>query len=115
MFVYHDAGFTAWDLADHYGPAEDFLGVFRRDFAARHGVERLSEIQAFARLSGVYSSIMVSIRTVLPSVGRSGLDPVWMTVLGRKEAGGSQCQEPIHRTRWSIGGESSSWPRRALD
>ena len=24
MFAYHDAGFTTWDLADHYGPAEDF-------------------------------------------------------------------------------------------
>ena len=23
MLAYHDAGFTTWDLADHYGPAED--------------------------------------------------------------------------------------------
>jgi hypothetical protein len=22
MFTYHDAGFTTWDLADHYGPAK---------------------------------------------------------------------------------------------
>ena len=35
MFAYHDAGFTTWDLADHYGPAEDFVGAFRRRFAAR--------------------------------------------------------------------------------
>jgi aryl-alcohol dehydrogenase-like predicted oxidoreductase len=21
MFAYHEAGFTSWDLADHYGPA----------------------------------------------------------------------------------------------
>ncbi len=49
MFAYHDAGFTTWDLADHYGPAEDFIGNFRREFAARHGVERLSEIQAFTK------------------------------------------------------------------
>jgi len=41
MFAYHDAGFTTWDLADHYGPAEDFIGDFRRRFAARHGVDRL--------------------------------------------------------------------------
>jgi len=34
MFAYHDAGFTTWDLADHYGPAEDFIGEFRRQFAA---------------------------------------------------------------------------------
>jgi aryl-alcohol dehydrogenase-like predicted oxidoreductase len=49
MFAYHDAGLTTWDLADHYGPAEDFIGNFRRLFAARHGSERLSEIQAFTK------------------------------------------------------------------
>jgi aryl-alcohol dehydrogenase-like predicted oxidoreductase len=49
MFAYHDAGFTTWDLADHYGPAEDFLGNFRRLFAARHGTQRLAEIQAFTK------------------------------------------------------------------
>jgi aryl-alcohol dehydrogenase-like predicted oxidoreductase len=49
MFAYHDNGFTTWDLADHYGPAEDFVGAFRRAFAARCGEERLSEIQAFTK------------------------------------------------------------------
>ncbi|MBV8133649.1 MAG: aldo/keto reductase [Alphaproteobacteria bacterium] len=49
MFAYHDAGFTTWDLADHYGPAEDFVGDFRRLFAARYGTERLAEIQAFTK------------------------------------------------------------------
>ncbi len=49
MEAYHDAGFTTWDLADHYGPAEDLIGNFRRQFAARHGEERLSEIQAFTK------------------------------------------------------------------
>jgi aryl-alcohol dehydrogenase-like predicted oxidoreductase len=49
MFAYHEAGFTTWDLADHYGPAEDFIGNFRRLFAARHGTQRLSEIQAFTK------------------------------------------------------------------
>ena len=49
MFAYHGAGLTTWDLADHYGPAEDFVGSFRRQFAARHGVDRLSEIQAFTK------------------------------------------------------------------
>src|SRR5207253_7375729 len=39
MFDYHDAGFTTWDLADHYGPAEDFIGEFRKEFAARRGRE----------------------------------------------------------------------------
>jgi aryl-alcohol dehydrogenase-like predicted oxidoreductase len=49
MFAYHDAGFTTWDLADHYGPAEDFIGSFRRQFADRYGAERLTEIQAFTK------------------------------------------------------------------
>ena len=49
MFAYHDAGFTTWDLADHYGPAEDFIGAFRRRFAAVRGAERLAEIQAFTK------------------------------------------------------------------
>lgn len=49
MFAYHDAGFTTWDLADHYGPAEDFIGEFRRRFAAERGEGRLREIQAFTK------------------------------------------------------------------
>jgi aryl-alcohol dehydrogenase-like predicted oxidoreductase len=49
MFAYHDAGFTTWDLADHYGPAEDLVGEFRRRFTARHGADRLGEIQAFTK------------------------------------------------------------------
>lgn len=49
MFQHHDAGFTTWDLADHYGPAEDLIGEFRRQFAARNGEERLGEIQAFTK------------------------------------------------------------------
>ncbi|MGD9615514.1 MAG: aldo/keto reductase [Alphaproteobacteria bacterium] len=49
MFAYHDAGFTTWDLADHYGPAEDFIGAFRRQFSSRHGAARLGEIQALTK------------------------------------------------------------------
>jgi len=49
MFAYHDAGFTTWDLADHYGPAEEFIGAFRRQFAEGYGVQRLSEIEAFTK------------------------------------------------------------------
>src|SRR5271165_6463675 len=49
MFAYHDAGFTTWDLADHYGPAEDLIGEFRRRFAERYGQDRLGEVQAFTK------------------------------------------------------------------
>src|SRR5262245_18185154 len=49
MFDYHDAGFTTWDLADHYGPAEDFIGEFRRQLAATRGSAALTTIQAFTK------------------------------------------------------------------
>ena len=49
MFTYQDSGFTTWDLADHYGPAEDFIGEFRRRLANTRGVEALSSIQAFTK------------------------------------------------------------------
>ncbi|MBM3223551.1 MAG: aldo/keto reductase, partial [Candidatus Tectomicrobia bacterium] len=46
MFTTLDAGYTTWDLADHYGPAEDFIGEFRRQLAATRGTESLSTMQA---------------------------------------------------------------------
>jgi aryl-alcohol dehydrogenase-like predicted oxidoreductase len=49
MLRYHEAGFTTWDLADHYGPAEDFIGEFRSRFAARYGRDRLADMQAFTK------------------------------------------------------------------
>ena len=49
MFDYVDAGFTTWDLADHYGPAEDFIGEFRRQLAAARGAEALTGFQAFTK------------------------------------------------------------------
>ncbi|MBI3302354.1 MAG: aldo/keto reductase [Deltaproteobacteria bacterium] len=49
MFDYLDAGFTTWDLADHYGPAEDFIGEFRRQVAASRGAQALSSFQAFTK------------------------------------------------------------------
>jgi aryl-alcohol dehydrogenase-like predicted oxidoreductase len=49
MLAYHDAGFTTWDLADHYGPAEDFIGTFRRQLAAARGKAALANIQAFTK------------------------------------------------------------------
>jgi aryl-alcohol dehydrogenase-like predicted oxidoreductase len=49
MVEYHDAGYTTWDLADHYGPAEDFVGQFRTALASSHGEEALSDVQAFTK------------------------------------------------------------------
>lgn len=49
MFKYVDAGFTTWDLADHYGPAEDLIGEFRRQIIANRGESALSNVQAFTK------------------------------------------------------------------
>jgi aryl-alcohol dehydrogenase-like predicted oxidoreductase len=49
MVAYHDAGFTTWDLADHYGPAEDFIGAFRRQMVAQHGSGAIEGSQAFTK------------------------------------------------------------------
>ena len=49
MFSYLDSGLTTWDLADHYGPAEDFVGEFRRSLANSRGEEALSGIQTFTK------------------------------------------------------------------
>ena len=45
MATYVDAGFTTWDLADHYGPAEDLVGEFRRRYAAQRGGSALADLQ----------------------------------------------------------------------
>ncbi|MDC0835856.1 aldo/keto reductase [Geitlerinema sp. CS-897] len=49
MFDYVDAGFTTWDLADHYGPAEDFIGEFRRRLANQRGEAALETVRAFTK------------------------------------------------------------------
>jgi aryl-alcohol dehydrogenase-like predicted oxidoreductase len=49
MIRYHEAGFTSWDLADIYGPAEDFIGEFRRKLLALKGEEELNRIQALTK------------------------------------------------------------------
>ena len=49
MMKYHDSGFTTWDLADIYGPAEDFIGQFRRRLLTLKGKEELNRIQALTK------------------------------------------------------------------
>ncbi len=49
MVRYHDAGFTTWDLADIYGPAEDFIGEFRRRLLTLKGKEELGRIQSLTK------------------------------------------------------------------
>jgi aryl-alcohol dehydrogenase-like predicted oxidoreductase len=49
MIRYHEAGFTTWDLADIYGPAEDFIGEFRNRLSKLKGIKELDNIQSFTK------------------------------------------------------------------
>jgi len=42
MINYHNNGFTTWDLADIYGPAEAYIGEFRRELNAEQLATTLS-------------------------------------------------------------------------
>lgn len=49
MLRYHEQGFTTWDLADIYGPAENFIGEFRRHLLKLKGKDELDEVKAFTK------------------------------------------------------------------
>lgn len=49
MLSYHDAGFTTWDMADIYGPAEEYLGEFRQRLEKTRGESEVSKIQALTK------------------------------------------------------------------
>lgn len=48
MYLYHNSGFTTWDMADIYGPAEEYLGEFRRRLAKKDEKE-LDNMQALTK------------------------------------------------------------------
>lgn len=77
MRRYHDAGFTTWDLADIYGPAEDFIGDFRRKLPE----QELQKIQALTKWIPEPQRItkqmaQTSIERSLRRMGASSLDLV---------------------------------------
>jgi len=49
MMNYHNAGFTTWDLADIYGPAENFIGDFRRKLSKEKGEQVLADVKALTK------------------------------------------------------------------
>ncbi|MDA8791775.1 aldo/keto reductase [Bacteriovoracaceae bacterium] len=49
MYRYFKSGFHQWDLADHYGPAEDFIGELRKIILERDGENELSKLKAFTK------------------------------------------------------------------
>ena len=49
MLQYHEAGLTSWDMADIYGPAEEFVGEFRKRLAKEKDEDELAKIQALTK------------------------------------------------------------------
>ena len=49
MLEHHRSGLTTWDLADHYGPAEDFIGAFRKELESASGSDALQDVLAFTK------------------------------------------------------------------
>ena len=49
MVEYHNSGFTTWDLADIYGPAESFVGKFRKTLEKIKGKDELKNSQAITK------------------------------------------------------------------
>jgi len=49
MLDYHNSGFTTWDLADIYGPAELFIGKFRKSLEKIKGTAELNNSQALTK------------------------------------------------------------------
>lgn len=49
MHNYADNGFFTWDLADHYGPAEDFIKIFRSSLREQNKLEELEKSKFFTK------------------------------------------------------------------
>ncbi len=77
MEKYHESGFTTWDLADIYGPAEDFIGEFRKRLPP-HEMERLLALTKWVpdpqRI--VRQTVQSSVQRSLRRMGTETLDLV---------------------------------------
>lgn len=49
MLSYHDSGFTTWDMADIYGPAEEYFGEFRKRLEKQKGKDEIEKIVALTK------------------------------------------------------------------
>ena len=67
MMRYHEKGLTTWDLADIYGPAEDFIGLFRRRLSELKGEQELNRIQALTKW-------VPQPRTITPSIVNENIE-----------------------------------------
>jgi aryl-alcohol dehydrogenase-like predicted oxidoreductase len=49
MLLHVDNGFITWDLADHYGPAEDFVKIFREERIKEKDERALKDVKFFTK------------------------------------------------------------------
>jgi aryl-alcohol dehydrogenase-like predicted oxidoreductase len=49
MFSYHDLGLTTWDMADIYGPAEEYFGEFRKKLEKQRSRDEANKVQALTK------------------------------------------------------------------
>lgn len=79
MASYHDAGLTSWDMADIYGPAEEFFGQFRHKLEqSGHDLPNLVGLTKFVPNPGMMSAGVVerAIRTSGVKMNAQKLDLV---------------------------------------
>jgi aryl-alcohol dehydrogenase-like predicted oxidoreductase len=75
MLAYFDAGYTTWDLADHYGPAEDLVGEFRRRLATERPGATFEALTKWVPQPGPVSEAAVS-RAIETSLRRMDVDAI---------------------------------------
>lgn len=78
MTSYHDAGLTTWDMADIYGPAEEFFGQFRHKLEKAGSLSGLVGLTKFVPNPGTMSRNLVerAIRVSLAKMNMQRLDLV---------------------------------------
>lgn len=78
MASYHAAGLTTWDMADIYGPAEEFFGQFRHKLEKAGSLSGLVGLTKFVPNPGTMSGNLVerAIRVSLAKMNMQRLDLV---------------------------------------
>ncbi|HEX5457963.1 MAG TPA: aldo/keto reductase [Candidatus Nitrosotalea sp.] len=78
MFSYHDVGLTTWDMADIYGPAEEYFGEFRKKLEKQRGKDETTKVQALTKFVPNPGPMTRSIveRYVEKSVKRMNVDSI---------------------------------------
>ena len=73
MLPYAEAGLTTFDMADHYGSAEDIAGLFMREFGGGYGIQCLTK---WVPKPGAVSrtDVRVAVERSLERLGVSQLD-----------------------------------------